>query len=76
MRIDFNYKKHSLVLLNIKECHYVCQKCKTIFWFQNESSIYYNNSYISNVYMVFNGKKYIRANDLTCNEVIIKNIIE
>ena len=69
--IDLNYKNHNFQLTGgISEYHYFCTKCNVSMWYNYDSTYNFYGLFIDNL------KDYKKVKYLTCEEIIIKNIIE
>lgn len=73
-RVDLNYKNHNFISFTnkiIKYDHYICKICNNVF-FYNANNIYYliidldKNDFFGHMFKT----------EFTCEEFIIKNIIE
>lgn len=76
MKFDKNYNGHDLITYSNKEYrlfHYICQKCNLIFY--EEKGVF---TYIEGMDENNNGHMEPSAhqNILTCDVILIKNIIE
>lgn len=83
--IDLNYKKHQLVLINEQENDYICLKCNNKFWYQDIDSKNHKRHRIYAEYKIYSPTIINKFNDelgwveipeLSCDEILIKNIIE
>lgn len=73
--IDLNFNKHSLIIFNEKECDYICEKCNSIIWYQDKYSKYHKPHRFYEHYLMKTANGWLDTY-ITCNELIIKNILE
>ena len=72
MKTNLNYNNHNLVLTNYSNYHYNCSKCNITLYIRVDGrfmAVVFNQKNT-------NGKLYPELEKLTCEEIIIKNIIE
>lgn len=59
-------------------CNFYCKKCDNLFWYQDKDSEYYDDDCVDSEFFIYH-KREMYMNGivrLTCEELIIKNIIE
>lgn len=80
--IDLNHKNHQFVLVNELKNEYICTKCNNLFWYQDKDSKnnivnYRNNFYMKKYYIqAYDKMDWREVEDETCDELIIKDILE
>lgn len=88
--IDYFYKNHQFVdagiqinkitysKFTLENNFYLCLKCNNCFWYQDKDSTAYDNECVDSQYFLYSKeRKYFDGMCiLTCEELIIKNIIE
>ncbi len=81
--IDLNIKNHQLIIFNKLRNEYICEKYGNLIWCQDESMENVNSSHQFNVYLTHkNTPDYVEDNlwrpldELNCDEMIMKNILE
>lgn len=73
MKFDPNYLGHDLIVYNTKKDIYICKKCNIFLgyycYFPSKNPTYQFLQYITDY-------TYIRFPEYSCNEFLIKNLIE
>ena len=74
--LSLDFLNHSLIKKEYNNFH--CTKCNNLFWYQDKYSEDYDDECVDSQFFIYHKhRRYMNGEcKLTCEELIIKNIIE